>query len=200
MFVIGLTGGIGSGKSTVTQMFADLGVPIIDADVVARDITTPDKPAFASMVKHFGPDIVLPDGKLDRAKVRHLIFNDAKQRLWLEKLLHPQIREEMQKQIAQMSEPYCIAVIPLLLEVEFFSFINRILVIDAPEDEQIKRVMLRDNATKAEVEAILHSQATRKDRRAKAHDIITNDGDFAKLIPQVDKLHEMYLRLGKEHS
>jgi dephospho-CoA kinase len=196
MLVVGLTGGIGSGKTTVANMFAEHGVPIIDADMVARQVTTPDQPAFASIVKHFGPDIVLTNGSLDRNQLRHLIFHDPKQRLWLEKLLHPQIREEMQKQILQMSVTYCIAVIPLLLEVEFYSFINRILVVDAPESDQIKRVMQRDSSSKADVEAILKSQATRKDRRAKAHDVITNDGVVADLARQVEKLHGMYLKMG----
>jgi len=196
MLVVGLTGGIGSGKTTVANMFAEHGVPIIDADVVARNVTTPDKPAFASIVKHFGHDVVLANGTLDRNKLRHLIFHDPKQRLWLEKLLHPQIREEMHKQIQQMSAPYCVAVIPLLLEVEFYSFINRILVVDAPENDQINRVMQRDNSSKADVEAILKSQAHRKDRRAKAHDIITNDGAIADLALQVEKLHEMYTKMG----
>lgn len=197
MLVVGLTGGIGSGKSTVATLFAERGVPIIDADVAARQVTTPDRPAFTTIVKHFGPDIVQKDGTLDRPKLRHLIFTDAKQRLWLEKLLHPAIRDEMQKQIDTMTAPYCIAVIPLLLEVEFYAFINRILVVDAPETEQVSRVMARDRALKEEVEAILHSQARRHDRRAKAHDIIINDGVFTDLIPQVDRLHELYTKIGQ---
>lgn len=196
MLVVGLTGGIGSGKSTVANLFAKLGVPIIDADIVARDVTTPDKPAFNSIVKHFGPEMVLENGTLDRAKLRQLIFNQPKQRLWLEKCLHPLIKDEMARQISQLTSPYCIAVIPLLLEVEFYSFINRILVVDASEAEQLKRTLSRDNISKADVEAILHSQASRADRRAKAHDVIMNDGMPEDLIPQVDKLHEKYLKLG----
>src|SRR5262245_30067916 len=125
MLVIGLTGGIGSGKSTVAKLFAERGVPIIDADIAAREVTTPNQPAFYSIVKHFGQEIVAKDGTLDRSKLRHIIFSDPKQRLWLEHLLHPQIRSKMQHQIANMTTPYCIAVIPLLLEVEFYSFINR---------------------------------------------------------------------------
>jgi dephospho-CoA kinase len=197
MLVIGLTGGIGSGKTSVAQLFAQHNVPIIDADLVARDVTMPDKPGFTSIVNHFGPDIVLANGSLDRAKLRHLIFKDSKQRLWLEKTLHPKIRENMEQQISRLTSPYCIAVIPLLLEVEFFSFINRILVIDATEDQQIQRVMLRDKALKEDVEAILNNQANRQDRCAKAHDVIINDGNLADLLPQVEKLHEFYLSLGR---
>jgi dephospho-CoA kinase len=196
MLVVGLTGGIGSGKSSVAALFAQRGAPIIDADVIAREVTAPDKPAFASIVKHFGPEIISQDGGLDRAKLRGLIFSDAKQRFWLEKLLHPSIRDEMQQQILALSTPYCIAVIPLLLEVEFYSFINRILVVDASETDQIQRVIARDHTSKADVETIISSQAHRQDRRAKAHDVIINDGKPADLIPQVDKLHAMYTQLG----
>jgi len=199
MLVVGLTGGIGSGKSTVANLFAERGVPIIDADVAARIVVDmPDKPAVISIVKHFGPEILLPDKTLNRAKLRSYIFNDPKQRLWLEKLLHPLILEEMQQQIAKLNALYCIAVIPLLLEVEFYSFINRILVVDASEASQIERVMSRDQAAKEDVEAILNSQAHRTDRRAKAQDIINNDGNMADLIPQVDKLHEIYTQLAKQ--
>lgn len=197
MLVVGLTGGVGSGKSTVATLFAKHGVPIIDADVVAREVTAPDTQDFAKIVKHFGAGIVLPDGTLNRGQLRQLIFKDPKQRLWLEKLLHPSIRTEMQKKLNEINAPYCIAVIPLLLEVEFYYFINRILVVDAPEAEQIRRVMQRDSATKSDVEAILDSQASRIDRRSKAHDIITNDGKLEDLNAQVDKLHETYTQLGK---
>jgi dephospho-CoA kinase len=195
MLVIGLTGGIGSGKSTVADLFADLGVPIIDADAKAREVTQPDKPAFLNIVKHFGDDILLSNGTLDRAKLRNIIFSDSKERLWLENLLHPLIREEMQHEINHLTGPYCIAVIPLLLEVEFYSFINRILVVDASLDAQIVRVMTRDKMNKLAVEAILKTQATRVDRKARAQDIIINDGTLADLIPQVEKLHEKYSKM-----
>jgi len=196
MLVVGLTGGIGSGKSTVTRLFAERGVTIIDADVIAREITARDKPAFANIVNHFGNEIVLQDGSLDRTKLRRIIFMDSKQRLWLENLLHPLIRNEMKEQINIISAPYCIAVIPLLLEVEFYSFINRILAVDAPKSAQIERVMARDKMSKPDIEAILKAQASRKNRNAKAHDVIINDGILDNLIPQVDQLHEMYLRMG----
>jgi len=197
MLVIGLTGGIGSGKSTVAKLFADLGVPIIDADVISRELTQPDQQAFTSIVKHFGNEIVLTDGTLDRAKLRTIIFDHSKERQWLENLLHPLIRNEMADQIKKQTKPYCIAVIPLLLEVEFYAFINRILVIDAPEHIQIERVMSRDNAAKEHVEAILKSQATRHDRIVRAHDIILNDGVMTDLAAQVEKLHEKYLQMSQ---
>lgn len=195
MLVVGLTGGIGSGKSTVAKLFAERGAAIIDADIVAREVTMKDKPAFKKIISHFGSDVLLSDGNLDRSKLRQIIFDDPNERLWLEQLLHPLIKDEMKQQITKMTAPYCIAVIPLLLEVEFFSFINRILVVDTPESEQMRRVMLRDNISESEVEAILHSQASRQDRRAKAQDIIMNDGVLEDLLPQIDKLHEKYLSL-----
>lgn len=197
MLVVGLTGGIGSGKSVVTRLFAEHGAAIIDTDIIARDLTQKDSPALASIIKHFGQEILLSDGNLDRAKLRKLIFSNPQERLWLERLLHPLIQEEMDRQIAQISAPYCIAVIPLLLEVEFFSSINRILVVDALEADQVKRVMQRDNIPKAEVEAMLNSQANRADRRAKAHDVILNDGLLEDLVPQVDKLDKKYRQLDK---
>lgn len=195
MLVIGLTGGIGSGKSAVARLFAERGVPIIDADVIARDLSNPDKPAFARIVKHFGNEIVLPDGSLNRARLRQLIFSHPEDRLWLERLLHPQIREQMEEQVASLKAPYCIAVVPLLLEVEFYSFINRILVVDTPEEEQIRRVMQRDKIERTAVEAILHSQASREARRQRAHEVISNEGRIEDLIPQVEKLHEMYMKM-----
>ena len=195
MLVIGLTGGIGSGKSSVARLFAERGIPIIDTDLIARDVTQPNKPAFQRIVEHFGKGILLEDGSLDRAKLRNIIFTHSKQRLWLEHLLHPLIRKEMEQQISHLSAPYCIAVVPLLLEVEFYSMINRILVVDAPESIQIERVMTRDKIPQNHVEAILKTQANRHDRLARAHDVIINDGILADLIPQVEKLHQLYLQM-----
>lgn len=201
MLVIGLTGGIGSGKSTVANLFAERDVPIIDADVVAREVTQPGTPGFKSIVKHFGTEILQANGTLDRSQLRHIIFNDSKQRLWLENLLHPLIRDAMQEQIRNhYKAPYIIAVIPLLLEVEFYSFINRILVVDAPEAEQIDRVLERDKTNRDQVQAILKTQARREDRTSRAHDVIINDGKLADLIPQVDKLHAQYLQMSNQKS
>lgn len=194
MFVIGLTGGIGSGKSSVAKLFSERGVAIIDADIVAREITLPSKPAFNEIVQHFGPEI-LQNNTINRTMLRKIIFENAKQRRWLEELLHPIIRKEMEQEINAFTGPYCIAVVPLLLEVEFYSFINRILVVDTTPELQIKRIMARDKMTKTEVEAILKTQATREVRLAKAHDVIINDGKQQDLVTQVDALHEKYLQL-----
>lgn len=197
MLVVGLTGGIGSGKSTVAKLFNERGVPIIDADIAARTVTAPDQPAFLSITEHFGPSIVLPNGTLDRAKLRTIIFSDPAQRLWLEKLLHPLIEKEMARQIQQVSTSYCIAVIPLLFEAAFYSFVNRILVVDTPEALQIERASQRDSRSRADIEAIIQSQISRKDRIARAHDIIKNEGSLDDLIQQVDMLHTMYTYLAK---
>lgn len=198
MLVIGLTGGIGSGKSVVAQLFADLSVPIIDTDLIAREITQVKQAAFNKIVEHFGHDILLANGTINRAALRKIVFANAKERHWLENLLHPLIQEQVSIQIEKSTAPYCIVVIPLLLEVEFYTSINRVLVVDAPTDIQIKRVMARDHISQSEVEAILKTQASREARSARAQDIINNEGDLSELLPQVEKLHEKYLLLSHQ--
>lgn len=197
MLVVGLTGGIGAGKTLVASLFAKHGIPIIDADVIARELTQPKQPALLAIVQHFKEQLLLTDGTLDRAKLRKIIFNDPKQRHWLESLLHPLIRDEMVQQIKQVKMSYCIAIIPLLFEVEFYSFINRILVVDATENLQIERVLKRDNISKTELDAILKTQANRLDRVARAQDLITNNGSLEALNEQVEKLHEKYLAMSR---
>ncbi|OGT38868.1 MAG: dephospho-CoA kinase [Gammaproteobacteria bacterium RIFCSPHIGHO2_12_FULL_38_14] len=198
MLIIGLTGGIGSGKSTVAHLFAAKNVPIIDADIIARELTQKNEPAFLEIVLHFNKDILHEDGNLDRIKLRNIIFNQPKERLWLENLLHPLIQNEIVKQIKKISAPYCIVVIPLLLEVEPYEFIDRVLVIDTLEHLQIKRVRERNQMKESQIQAIMDSQVTRDYRRSKAHDLINNDGVLSDLIPQVDLLHEQYLKISKE--
>lgn len=195
MLIVGLTGGIGSGKSTVAQLFAERGVPIIDTDLIAKELTQKDQPAFSSIVKHFGESILNTEGNVNRAQLRDIIFSNPKERLWLEHLLHPLIRKEMEKRIAELHAPYCIVVVPLLFEVEFYSQINRILVVDAPEHLQISRVRSRDKISQEKIEAIIKSQASRHSRVARAHDVIINEDDLSKLLPQVEKLHQMYLKM-----
>jgi len=197
MLVIGLTGGIGSGKSTVADLFAKHGVPIIDADIIARDVTLPKQPAFEKISAHFGNDILQADGTLNRRKLRTLIFQHEDERRWLENLLHPLIMTKIKQQIDALTAPYCIAVIPLLFEIDPVEFIDRTLLIDTDEPLQVDRVIARDHTEKQQIEAILKSQASRPDRLAKAHDVITNNGTLADLNPEVEKLHQMYLNLGK---
>lgn len=199
MLVIGLTGGIGSGKSTVADCFSKLGVPVIDADVVAREVTMPGMAATKQIEEHFGPDVLQADGSLDRAALRRYIFNDPDQRQWLEELLHPLIKAEIKHQISQIKAPYCIAVIPLLFEVDYYHFVNRTLVVDATEETQLQRAMSRDNASREAALKILLAQAKRDERLEKAHDVIHNDGKLEELMPQVEKLHEKYLEMALTH-
>ncbi len=197
MLVIGLTGGIGSGKTTVADLFAKLGVPIIDADQVARDVTQPGQAALALIVEHFNQALLLADGTLNRAALRQLIFKDEAERHWLENLLHPLIQEEILRQLDKLSAPYCIVVIPLLFEtaVNFDSLIDRILLVDAAETRQIERVKARDQLSSAEIQAILNSQVEREYRLKHCDDVIINDGELGELMPQVEKLHAYYLGL-----
>ncbi len=195
MFVVGLTGGIGSGKSTVAALFSAKGVPVIDADELARKITQPNEPALEKIVALFGSEIVLPNGHLDRATLRKIVFTDESKRKQLEQLLHPAIRVEMKSLIEVLDAPYCILVIPLLLETVPNPLINRILIVDTTEYLQISRTMDRDKISRAEVETILKTQANRAKRLDSAHDTIINDGVFEDLVPQVNQLHEFYLSL-----
>jgi dephospho-CoA kinase len=198
MLVIGLTGGIGSGKTTVAKLFAHKGITVIDTDQLSRDVTQKGQPALQTIAKKFGPEILLPNGTLDRTALRKKIFNDPANKIWLESLLHPLIRAEMQRQAQAATSPYCIVVIPLLFETEKNPLISRVLVIDAPEDEQIRRTRARDNATHEDVVAILKTQSPRAKRLAGADDIIENNGQYEDLIPQVDKLNQYYLALANK--
>jgi len=192
MLVVGLTGGIGSGKSTVAALFKTKGVPIIDADECARKVIQPGEPALTKITELFGNDILLPNGELDRAKLKKIVFTNDAKRKQLEQLLHPLIRSEMKRQIDQLNAPYCIAMIPLLLETTPNPLIGRILVIDTTEETQILRTMARDKLSREDVEAILKTQINRKERLAAADDIIINDGLTEHLISQVNKLHAFY--------
>lgn len=195
MLVIGLTGGIGAGKTTVSELFAQQGVPIIDADVIARNLTKPNEPAFLDILDHFEDAVLLENGTLDRAKIREIIFANPHERLWLESYLHPLIRQEIAATIAKLKAPYCIIVIPLLVEVEPYPFIDRILVVDAIPELQVERVKTRDNVSAAEVLAIINTQIDREKRLTIAHDVIHNEGDLKALAYEVEKLHHFYTEL-----
>lgn len=194
MLVIGLTGGIGSGKSTVANLFAEYQVPIIDADIIAREMTLPGHPGYEPVIAHFGSAILQPDGQIDRKKLRQIIFSQPEEKQFLENLLHPLIRQEIERQINTQSAPYVIVVIPLLLESPYpYHFIQRILVVDAPIELQIERGRQRDQTQAIDIEAIINSQISREQRLALADEIIENAGKVADLIPQVRQLHEKYL-------
>jgi len=192
--VVGLTGGIGSGKSTVAKLFYNLGVDIIDADKIARDVVSKGSSALELMKKHFGVNIIEKSGGLNRAVLRKRIFDNAEDKKWLENLLHPIIRKKMQKLIGVSTSDYCIAIIPLLFETKINFPLTRVLVIDTTEEHQIQCTMSRDKIPREAVLKIMSAQVPRKTRLQNADDIIENTGDFSKLKEQVNKQHENYLR------
>ena len=200
MLVVGLTGGIGSGKTTVAKLFAEKGVTVIDADQLARDVTHLGQPALQEIATKFGSSILQKDGSLNRTALRKIVFNNDDDRIWLEKLLHPLIREEMKRQIGSAKPPYCIVVIPLLLETEKNPLIERVLIVDVPVEDQIKRTQLRDNATEEDVKAILKTQVDRAKRLALANDIIENQGATKDLLPQIERFHGFYTALALKDS
>ena len=194
MFKVGLTGGIGSGKSTVAGMFAARGVTVVDADQVARELVAPGSPALDDIKQHFGERVCKPDGSLDRAALRELVFSDPAQRQQLEAILHPLILERMHSAAEHAPGPYCILVMPLLLEAQQQHAVDRVLVIDCTPELQRQRAMSRDGVSAAEVERIMAAQLSREQRLAAAHDVLVNDGDLQQLETQVQALHQRYLQ------
>lgn len=193
--IIGLTGGIGSGKSTVARLFGDLGIHWVDADDVARQVVEPGTPALEQIRQHFGDEIITPEGGLDRATLRAIVFRDPQQRTWLEGLLHPLIRQELQRQLvpANYGQPYSILVSPLLLETDQHTLVQNIVVIDVPVETQIARTMARDNNDRAQVERIISAQMPRQDRLTKADEVIDNNATLDDVKRQVETIHKKYL-------
>lgn len=194
-WILGLTGGIGSGKSAAAQHFIDLGVHLVDADNAARWVVEPGCPALAKIVEHFGAQVLQANGELDRGALRGLIFQDPEQRRWLETLLHPLIGQEIISYLARAESPYAILVSPLLVESGQYKMTQRVLVIDAPEQLQIQRTMQRDSTSEEQVQAILKAQASREQRLSHADDVLINDRDPAWLKSEVERLHHFYLTL-----
>lgn len=195
MVVVGLTGGIGSGKSTVARLFGNLGVHWVDADDVAREVVEPGTPALARIAEHFGTEILLPEGSLDRAGLRQIVFNDPSERAWLESLLHPIIRDELIRQLrpADYELPYTLLVSPLLLETDQHNLVNRIVVVDVPVSVQIERTMARDANARDQVERIIAAQISREKRLERADDVIDNDRPMNEVERQVLDLHNRFL-------
>jgi dephospho-CoA kinase len=195
-WILGLTGGIGSGKSAAASHFASLGVHLVDADQAARWVVEPGRPALGHIVDRFGEQILQGDGALDRAALRARIFQAPAERQWLEQLLHPLIREEMRNALDEARSPYAILVSPLLVEsAAQRQMSQRVLVVDVPEQVQIQRTVQRDSVPEEQVRAILQAQASREERLRHAHDVLVNDRDLVWLQREVERLHEFYLTL-----
>ena len=195
MFVIGVTGGIGSGKTAATDRFQTHGITVVDADLASRVIVEPGRPALEAIAEHFGDGVIAADGSLDRRALREIVFADPEQRKWLERLTHPLIGQEILSQIKASVSPYTILASPLLLEGNQHEMTQRVLVVDVPESLQIERTINRDNTDEAGVKAIIAAQMPRQKRLDKADDVIVNDQDLDHLHQQVDRLHQHYLEL-----
>jgi len=194
---VGLTGGIASGKSAAAAAFARRGVPVIDTDQLAREVVEPGQPALAAVVAEFGADLLREDGRLDRRRLRALVFADAARRKRLEAILHPAIRMALAARVATVTAPYVVIAIPLLVESGLGDSVERVLVVDCPPALQLARLAARDGETSVAAAAILAAQASREQRLAAADDVLDNTGTLAALDAQVDALHERYLALAR---
>ncbi len=195
VYAVALTGGIGSGKTTVSDLFGEFGADVVDTDEIARTLTTSGQPAVAQIAKRFGNDVVLPDGSLNRVRMREIAFEDEHARLALENILHPLIGAEVRRRLSVSIGPYALVVIPLLSESRGHEYASRIAVVDCSEQQQIARVMKRSKFSRDEVLAIMAAQTSRKDRLAIADDVIENEGSSDELRSKVESLHREYLKL-----
>ncbi|NOH52276.1 dephospho-CoA kinase [Vibrio coralliilyticus] len=199
-FVVGLTGGIASGKTTVANLFqSQFGIEIVDADVVAREVVEPGSEGLKAIEERWGADILLRDGTLNRAKLREVIFANEEEKAWINGLLHPMIREKMQADIAKVTSPYGLLVIPLMVENNLQSLADRVLVVDVDKQTQMQRTVERDGVPLEQVESILAAQASRTQRLAIADDVIKNSATNQELLPQITELHQKYLEICREN-
>ncbi|RKZ72375.1 MAG: dephospho-CoA kinase [Gammaproteobacteria bacterium] len=189
---IGLTGGIGSGKTTACEIFTELGVPVIDADIIAHELVKPGMPALEEIIRIFGEEVISNDGTLDRKIIRDKVFANNLDRKKLENILHPVVYKEISAQVENINSRYCIISIPLLLETGASKTVDRILVIDVPREQQLERASNRDKTDKNDINAIIDSQISRKDRLSAADDIVDNNGDINDLRKKIYELHEFY--------
>lgn len=194
-YIVALTGGIGSGKSTVADAFARHGVTVVDADVIARQVVEPEAPALAAIAKRFGNEMLQPDGTLNRAALRQRIFSNPDEKSWLNQLMHPLIQQETQRQLAQVTSPYALWVVPLLVENSLQARADRVLVVDVDNETQLARTIARDGINRQQAQNILSAQVTREQRLAAADDIIDNSGPAQEIEPLVAALHRRYLEL-----
>ncbi len=193
--MVALTGGIGSGKSRVAALFAERGVPVLDTDVLARELVEPGQPALAAIVERFGEAVLDADGRLDRRRLRERVFADESARRDLEAILHPRIRETVRQRIRTLDAPYCLVVVPLLVETGGYDWVDRVLLVDAPATVRERRVIERDAVDAGQVRRIMAAQATDEARRARADDRIDNTGDLSALEERVNDLHDRYRAL-----
>ncbi len=193
--IVGLTGGIGSGKTAVSDLFQDLGITIVDADLASRVVVEKGREELNKIAEHFGEDILTSDGELDRSKLREVIFNSEEEKLWLESLLHPAIASQIQKELDSSSSPYTILVSPLLLETNQKNFCSTVLVVDVPVETQIERTSKRDNVSEEQIKSIIASQINRDSRLEQADEVILNDGSIESLESKVQELHKKFLSL-----
>lgn len=196
--VIGLTGGIGSGKTMATDHFARLGITVVDADLASRVVVEPGRPALEEIARHFGPDVLQPDGSLNRPALRAIVFADPAARKVLERITHPRIAEEIARQLAASTSPYTILVSPLLFESGQDRFANRTVLVDTTEALQQQRAARRDGVSEEQIKAIMAVQMSRDDRLARADDVLLNDGDLNHLHAAVEALHQRYLALAAD--
>jgi dephospho-CoA kinase len=199
-YIVGLTGGIGSGKTTVADEFARLGITLVDADVIARDVVKPGSNCLNAIVKQFGEQMLLPDQTLDRAQLRTAIFSDADKKRWLNALMHPAIREQMLKELSEAESDYCFLVAPLLFENQLEQYVHSSVVVDVPEQVQVSRTTSRDDVSTEQVKNIIKAQISRADRLAKADVVINNNLPWAEVKPQIEQLHAKYMALSKKKT
>ena len=198
VYTVALTGGIGSGKSTIADNFSRLGITVVDADVIARQVVEPGQPALRIISDHFGDEILLQDGTLNRRALRAKIFSSAEEKKWLNALLHPLIHQRTQAEINQALSPYVLWVVPLLIENNLQQKADRVLVVDVSPEVQIARTIARDKVSREHVLQILAAQATREARLSAADDVINNDGGTVQVAAHVDRLHRQYLQLAAQ--
>ncbi len=192
---VGLTGGIASGKSTVADFFADLGVPVIDTDVIARDVVAKNRPALAEIAAAFGRALLARDGTLNRSMMREIVFADDKKRRQLEAILHPRIRDEAWRQVSESTSPYVIVVVPLLFQSPMKKEMDRILVVDCSVETQMRRLLMRDGETEEQARRMIAAQASREERLSLSDDIIVNEGSVEETRDRVSELHKCYLKM-----
>jgi len=198
VYCVGLTGNIASGKSTVASFFEDLGIHVFNADKVARELTIEGAGAYHEIIAHFGSQILLDNKQLNRKLLREIIFANIQERLWLEQLLHPEIRQQLAKDVELSSSPYCIVEIPLLKDRKNYPYLHRILLVTSPLDIQIKRLMARDQCTREQALAIIAAQPDNEQRLAQTDDVVVNNDTLSKLKNEIDELHLKYLQLANE--